>query len=217
MNKKILAAAVAALIAAPAVMADVTVYGKVRQSVDMIDQDEEILDGETVNSETDNIQINNHASRLGFKGSEDLGNGLKAIFKMEFGVGISDGKDVMSKRNAYVGLAGDFGTVLIGRHDHPLKMSTGSLDPFADTAADYNKGYMEGLVDLRADGAIVYMSPNFSGLTVAGAILPGENNAADGIAGACGIERVLYVRFAGEFGCYDSHGRHPNFRGHVVS
>jgi predicted porin len=144
----------------------------------------------TANS--DNIQINDQTSRLGFKGSEDLGDGLKAIFGMEFGVKISTNPndnefnvgDTFSARNAFVGMAGDFGTVLVGRHDHPLKISTGSLDFFADSQGDYNNAYAGGLTDLRADGAVAYVSPSFSGFSVIGAMVPGENNQADGIADA---------------------------------
>jgi predicted porin len=211
MNKKIIAAAIAASIVAPAAMAsDVVVYGKVRQAVDIVDM-----------GTVDNIQINDRTSRLGFKGSEDLGNGLKAIFGMEFGVAISGSNGngietgaknefspsspVFGGRNAFVGLAGDFGTVLVGRHDHPLKMSTGKLDLFADTIADNNQGFTEGLTDLRADGTVAYVSPNFSGFTFAGAMVPGENNNADGIADAYSIAGMydnggLYLSAAYEEG-----------------
>jgi predicted porin len=210
MNKKIIAAAIAASIVAPAAMAsDVVVYGKVRQSVDFVDM-----------GTVDNIQINDKTSRLGFKGSEDLGNGLKAVFAMEFGVAISSGsagnsietgtKDEFSgstfgARNAFVGLAGDFGTVLVGRHDHPLKMSTGKLDLFSDTIADNNQGFTENLRDLRADGTVAYVSPNFSGFTFAGAMVPGENPTADSIADAYSVAGMydnggLYLSVAYEEG-----------------
>jgi len=79
MNKKLIALAIAGAVAAPAAMAnDVTVYGKVRQGINAVDM-----------SGMDYVTISDYSSRLGFKGSEDLGNGLKAIWKMEFGVGIS--------------------------------------------------------------------------------------------------------------------------------
>src|SRR5574343_1919570 len=50
-------------------------------------------------------------SRIGFKGVEDLGNGLKAVFQSEFGIGIdqagsSSSAASWSNRNSYVGLAG---------------------------------------------------------------------------------------------------------------
>lgn len=184
MNKKLIAAAIAATVAAPSAFAgdNVTVYGKVRQEVRSFD-----------NGVTDEIQITNHASRLGFKGSEDLGGGLKAIWKMEFGVGISGGNDGngnefsgegVSGRNAFVGLAGDFGTLVVGRHDTPMKMSTGKLDYFVDTSGDYNSGYAGAFADRRANGTVAYITPTFNGIHAAIALVPGENDAADGIADA---------------------------------
>jgi len=199
MNKKIIAAAIAASFVAPAVMADVTVYGKVRQSVDMVD----------VTGGDDEWQINDRGSRLGFKGSEDLGNGLKAIYKMEFNVfasrGGSTGKTnggaagghvndtdtITANRNQYVGLAGDFGTVLIGRHDAPSNMAWSKNNPFNDTAADLKTGSWTGNntapIDWeRIDGTIAYVSPSFSGLTAAVAIVPDETTynatGGDGLA-----------------------------------
>ncbi len=190
MNKKLLALAVAAAMVAPAAaLAEATMYGKVRLAVEGHDHD----------YGADNVQINSHSSRIGVKGSEDLGSGLKAVYKLEFGVGISGpnwdkdngmefGKDdFMSDRNAFVGLAGDFGTLVIGRHDTPLKMSTGKLDYFGDTAADYNAPYLEAYKDRRANGTVAYITPNMGGLTIAAAAVPGENNEADGLADAYSI------------------------------
>ena len=85
MNKKLLAAAVAAaVVAAPAAFAESTVYGKMHTSVDMIDYE---------SSNEDNWEMNSRASRLGFKGSEDLGNGLKAIYQIELQVNSGGGSD----------------------------------------------------------------------------------------------------------------------------
>jgi predicted porin len=57
------------------------------------------------------------ASRIGVKGSEDLGNGLKAIYQVEFGINLNDtnnnvlsNADSITYRNTFVGLAGDWGT-----------------------------------------------------------------------------------------------------------
>ncbi|HHT00545.1 MAG TPA: porin, partial [Thiomicrospira sp.] len=71
MKKNIIALAVAAAFAAPVAMADApTVYGKLNLNVSSI---------------TDKGNgVNDVASRVGIKGSEDLGDGLKAIYKMEF-------------------------------------------------------------------------------------------------------------------------------------
>ncbi|MES9980357.1 MAG: porin [Candidatus Thiodiazotropha sp. 6PLUC6] len=196
--KKVLSLAIAAALVAPvAAMADATIYGKVRQSIDIVDDERD---------DTDNIQINDNTSRLGVKGSEDLGNGLTGVYKIEYGVKISTnpggdefkGDGGLSARNAFVGLAGGFGTVVLGRHDTPLKISTGSLDYFGDTIVDNNKDYTESLVDRRADGTLAYISPSLAGLTLAAALVPGENDEADGIADAFSVA-AMYSNF-GIFG-----------------
>ncbi len=94
MKKTILAAAVAAaVIAAPMTAADnVVIYGKIHGSIDYVDTDaynDFELDDEG-NWAEDNIfdsqdtwAITDRSSHIGFKGSEDLGSGLKAIWKVE--------------------------------------------------------------------------------------------------------------------------------------
>jgi predicted porin len=140
------------------------------------------------------FEINSWASRLGVKGSEDLGDGLKAIYQIEGQVNFADQTNefgtataLLTGRNTFVGLAGGFGTVLLGRHDTPLKMSTAKLDYFADTSADYNSVYSAGFTDRRADGTLAYVSPNLSGLTLAAALVPGENQDANGLADAYSV------------------------------
>lgn len=183
MNKKLLAAAIAAAAALPmAAQAGVQIYGVVHASIDYVDAD--------VPDIGDYWDVTSNTSRIGFKGSEDLGNGLKAIWKMEGGWNIAEG-GFNGNRNSYIGLAGDWGTFLYGRHDTPLKISTGKLDLFADRQADYNFACpgsngiaCAGLTDRRQSDAIAYISPNMNGLTFAAAIIPGFDAGlgADGLA-----------------------------------
>jgi predicted porin len=129
-----------------------------------------------------NLQGEGRANRLGVKGSEDLGNGLKAIYQIELGLNFDTNNDVnqngddITYRNTFVGLAGDWGTFLMGRHDSPMKISTGKLDLFADTMADFNGTI--GFEDNRFDQVVAYISPNWSGLQFAGAIVPGGGATA---------------------------------------
>lgn len=209
MNKKIIAAAIAASITAPVVAADVTISGAIRQSVDMIDMTAKQAGVEV--AKIDNVQINDRLSNLKFAGSEDLGNGMQAFFSMQYFLNISGPSATSpglstdnwtlstgnnpnefgstadwSEGNAFAGVKGDFGTVLVGRHDHPVKMSTGKLDIFANTVADNARTYQIG-ADLRANGTVAYVTPNFNGLKVVGAVVPGENNQADGLADAYSV------------------------------
>jgi len=142
------------------------------------------------------LNANNRASRLGVKGSEDLGGGLKAIYQLEFEIPMTDTDDAaingdpgrLRMRNSFLGLSSAWGTLLVGRHDTPTKMSTARLDLFADTLADYN--YTVGFNDIRADNSVLYVSPSLRGLTFSADIIPGggstlvgvDNPDSDGIA-----------------------------------
>lgn len=201
MKKKILIGAVAAAMATPMVAsAEAIIYGKLHLSLDNVNY-ENGTDGYCKEPGLKGWDVCSRASRLGFKGSEDLGSGLKAIWKLEFGVqmadgdnnAVSEGNPVSSGRDMYVGLAGDWGTALIGRHDTPHKMATARQDVFSDTLADYN--FTANLVDIRADNAIAYISPNWGGFTLAGAIVAsgtattglGNNTNADSLTEAWSI------------------------------
>ena len=157
MQKKLLAIAIAAAVTAPvAARADVTVYGQMHYSYDYVMAQED--EGATGVA---------RYSRIGFKGAEDLGGGLKGVWQIEGQ--INNDSNTMGWRNTFVGLAGDWGTVLAGRHDTPYKISTQKLDFFTDRAADYNNiigsynGYLVG--DTRAPQTIAYVLPNLSGFT----------------------------------------------------
>jgi predicted porin len=175
--KKVLPFAIAAALAVPAAaMADATVYGKIHMAYDIVDSGIAKDDDDDYFSYDDSVsQLNNHDSRVGIKGSEDLGNGLKAIYKLEFAVDPAEDSMSWGGRNQYVGLAGGFGTVLVGRHDTPLKMSQGKFDVFGDTYADM-KRVIPGEDRLGNVGA--YISPDWAGFTFAGAMVAGEEGDA---------------------------------------
>jgi len=198
MNKKLLTLAVAASMAAPvAAMADAVLYGKLHMSIDYADI-EDGYEGWGLNG-GGSLPGVGRANRIGVKGSEDLGNGLKAIYQVEFSVEMTEegsadadsgSADGVGMRNSFLGLAGDWGTVLVGRHDSPMKMSTGKLDLFGDTLADMNGTV--GFDDKRLDNVIAYISPNFSGFQLSAAThvgggstvstSTGENLNADSLA-----------------------------------
>ncbi|HEY9016949.1 porin [Thiomicrospira sp.] len=173
MKKNILALAIASVVAAPAVMADdhksgPDVYGQINAAI---------------NSTTDKgMKTTDHNSRVGVKGSQDLGNGLKGVYKMEFGVKVAESFNSLSGRNTYVGLAGNFGTVMVGRHDTPFKMSQ-PKDLLNDTTyGDMGKTSMAGALgvkgsagEVRANNVLMYTSPEFSGIKL---MVAGVSNIA---------------------------------------
>jgi predicted porin len=189
MDKKILTAAIIAAVAAPVTaMADTTVYGQVHMSVGATEFTDDSTPG--VAGEYDNFQVRSHASRLGVKGSEDLGNGLMANFMLEYQVNPDAGENAgfaassneqLKRRNMWVGLSGDnWGEVRVGRHDTPMKMAQGKFDQFNDTDADIANTVIG---EDRVDNVIAYLSPSWSGFSVAGAALAGEATASEEAAG----------------------------------
>ena len=127
MNKKLLSMAVAAAMVAPtAAMAEAVLYGKLHMSIDWADV-ENGFDGWGLNGRG-SLPGEGRANRIGVKGSEDLGNGLKAIYQVEFGIQMTEegnqsvasgGDDTISMRNSFVGLTGGWGTFVVGRNDTP--------------------------------------------------------------------------------------------------
>jgi len=118
MNKKILAAAlVSSLPLFAQAQTSVTMYGVVDASFGIEDRD---IAGEdhavVVQSGTQST------SRIGFRGTEELGNGLKALFNLEAGVAVDSGAgdSTLFQRRAVVGLQGNFGTVTVGREYSPI-------------------------------------------------------------------------------------------------
>lgn len=170
MKRNLLSLAIGAAVALPSVaLAEPTVYGRADLSYALVD-----IDGAEGGWE-----LSSNSSRLGFKGDSDLDGGLKAIYKMEFGVGITDGGGI-SDRNQYVGLASDsFGELLLGRIDTPLKQSQGKVDLFGDHGADITV-LMDG--EERRSDTIAYISPKIAeAVTVKLSLYPGEEiNAPEG-------------------------------------
>jgi len=161
MNKKLLALAVAGAMAAPlAAQAEVTIYGVAHVSVDALDND---ASGE---DERDGLFVSSNSSRIGFKGSEDLGGGLKAIWQIESSVDLAHSGGVLAGRNSFVGLAGGFGAVIAGRHDTPFKIIGRKVDLFADQIGDAQNLTSVGGIgwDLRPNNVVAYISPTFNGL-----------------------------------------------------
>ncbi|AGA89985.1 outer membrane protein (porin) [Thioflavicoccus mobilis 8321] len=186
MNKKLITLAVASALVAPAVaMADATLYGKIHVSLDYVDVQDNASYNTPNRAGFNGWDLASRASRLGVKGSEDLGNGLKAIYQIEMQIAITDAggtihdndQGSIKMRNTFVGLASNWGTLLAGRHDTPMKVSTGKLDMFADTLADFNN--IVGFQDIRADSTIAYISPSFAGFQFAGAVVPSGGITAD--------------------------------------
>src|SRR5512139_2804236 len=170
MKKSLIALAVAGAFAAPAFAAteNVDVYGKMHVSVSVFDNTADSIPGDPATRGTSDLQFSSNASRIGFKGAEDLGGGLNAIWQVESGVNLDEGSGSLASRNSFLGLKGGFGTVLLGNHDTPLKLVGRAVDLFGDTMAD-SRNVMGGGSDTRAKNVVAYITPDFSGFSVAAA------------------------------------------------
>lgn len=192
MQKKLIALAVAGLVAAPVAMAqsNVTIYGVV---------DAAVVGGSQGDYDFTGVESGVLAgSRLGFRGTEDLGNGLKALFVLEYGLNVDTNEGVgtggLRARQQFVGVTGDFGTFALGRQYAPgyfagvaynAVNSSAQFDPHAVLAADAGSSIIAGS-NARWNNAATYTG-SFAGLTVRG------------IWSANGVEMTQNAGLANEF------------------
>lgn len=154
--KKLLAAVA---IAAPmtAVASGPTLYGLVHMSVGYYDDD--------TKGGYSSVNVASNSSRIGVKGSEDLGNGLKIGYQMEWSVGMDGGGD-LGQRNRGITVSGGFGTFLLGRWDTPMKSMGYKANIFGQRSGDMLALTRAGTsaIDNRQNNVIAYITPNMSGL-----------------------------------------------------
>ncbi|GGY08217.1 porin [Paludibacterium paludis] len=196
MNKKLIAVALAAL--PVAAMADVTLYGTLNGGF----QNDKVTNGVSQN------RVEDYTSLIGFKGGEDLGNGLKAIWQIESRIYVDGGDSAnLGTRDTFIGLQGDFGKVRLGKLSNQLN-DLGLVDPWAYRSAVGVKG-ANGLGTFTNSGdrlknAIRYDSPNFYGFD--GSIMwgAGENKSKD----ATGTKKASDILGIGLNWSYDAFGVH---------
>ncbi|MDO8810971.1 MAG: porin [Gallionella sp.] len=172
-KKLIVVALAAAAFSAPALAetGNVSIYGVADLSYDFINNGTSAAG--VAGASKSNVSSN--ISKLGFKGAESLSDGLSAIWQIEQQINIdnSAAATALASRNSFLGLKSDsFGTVLLGRHDTPYKLSTRKLDPFNDSIADgrallsvvagKSAGYS---FDGRQADSVYYTTPVMSGFT----------------------------------------------------
>src|SRR5690625_1302719 len=109
-------------------------------------------------------------SRWGLRGTEDLGNGLRAEFMLESGFDVTTGSSAQGGRlfgrQAWLGLAGDnWGSLRFGRqHNVGTDFMLGMVDPFGGGFGLANGGSAFTAINTnRMDNTVKYVTPNFSG------------------------------------------------------
>lgn len=190
-RKKMIAVAAAVACGAPLAalaQSNVTVYGKLYPQINKIDVKGATARGTAVSTltaaipatrpeDSDLIAMESSNARIGFRGSEDLGGGLKGIFQLEGAFGVDDGTfgtaGKLFSRNTFVGLSGGFGVVKLGRMDTVYKelgdtlsflgVSSGNFVSNSEVLSKPGFGGSNASFHLRADNTIMYESPEVAG------------------------------------------------------
>ncbi|MBE0482088.1 MAG: porin [Bacterioplanes sp.] len=115
-------------------------YGNLNLSLDLVDAEK----AKSVGSygDADHVKISSNNSRLGFSHTLPLDAGLTALIKAEVRLKADDGKDggnsPFTAREIYVGVKGDFGQLIAGRINRPVRAVQGRLDVFNHLYGDIN-------------------------------------------------------------------------------
>ncbi len=182
MQKTLIALALLAATGAASAQSSVTVYGKIDLGL--------VIDSGA--SAGKSVRLSSGVtggSRLGFKGSEDLGDGYKAAFQLETGFCADSAAPVVSAgasvpnfctgsnqfmgRQAHGDLSGAFGTLAGGRQYSLGYLNLTTIDPFGTGYA----GQVNNIVDaagVRLNNAVHYTTPAVAGFTASGEVALGE-------------------------------------------
>lgn len=186
MKKTLIAMAAVAATGAAMAQSSVTLYGRLDAS---LAQKTVKIDGVKQYPDTKTgIDSSNLSTQFwGLQGSEDLGGGLRAIFKLESNFNIDDGSigrdQTLFEREANVGLSGGFGTVRFGRVYHAYDTLFAAVNHTDNTNINVSTGVAKVGLDhyaVRASNAVRYESPSFGGFRFAGTYGFGENKLPNG-------------------------------------
>jgi predicted porin len=205
MKNTILKAAIAASLIVPSmVMAEATVYGQLHVSINQFDEGTatKTVSGNLGSGDKD-LDMTSNTSAIGIKGSEDLGDGMKAIYKAEFQVSVSEGGEAndgtdegtagnaLTQRDIFVGLKGGMGTIKFGTFSSNYKQMGGKVDSLYRTRLE-GRGFLNtqsaalhggrGLNRGRQTNTVQYSSPKMGGIQlVANTTVSGANDETNGV------------------------------------
>ncbi|HEZ1614715.1 TPA: trimeric porin PorB [Neisseria meningitidis] len=174
MKKSLIALTLAAL--PVAAMADVTLYGTIKAGVEV----SRVKDAGTYKAQGGKsktaTQIADFGSKIGFKGQEDLGNGMKAIWQLEQKASIAGTNSGWGNRQSFIGLKGGFGTVRAGNLNTVLKDSGDNVNAWesGSNTEDVLRLGTIGRVESR-EISVRYDSPVFAGFSGSVQYVPRDN------------------------------------------
>ena len=181
MNKKLIASAMGLVMAGGMGLAnaDVKLYGQIDVSLDALDSD--------ASGFSDDINMNSNTSAVGVKGSEDLGNGMSAFFKLEYQTDVTEGSS-LSGRDQYLGMKMEqFGKLTFGTTSTAYKSAGAKIDPFYRTSAQSRSWGLQSNLHSgkgeeghgRGTNIVRYDSPSMSGFGLT-ATYQFDNSKGDG-------------------------------------
>lgn len=209
MKKTLVAFALAGAFAGSAMAADFDVYGVVDYAFVYDHTSNTTFKGVETSDDSFGLQAGyNYGSRFGFKGVEDLGNGMKIGFKLENGFNADDGTlgngGRLFGREASAHLYTDYGTFSFGRMGG-VASSLGTYDVVYVTGDAFDggsNGVLGFAISDRYDNMVAYQSPEFSGMKVTAMYSFKENNKddKDGEEGSHHANRYAGFALNGNFG-----------------
>lgn len=175
MKIKLLALTMAALPLLAHADDGVTVYGKIAGNLSNV---------KSYSATTNNGQpfsswrVDDNTSRIGFKGSENLGNGVTAIWQVENRIHVDgSGTDTFASRDSFVGLQSELGKIRLGRLSDYANLDMEYIDPgsYSSVAGQIYSTRLDG----RINNAIRYDSPNLAGFSFTTTWGADEKRASD--------------------------------------
>ena len=212
MSYKRTAVLAAGLVTAPAFAADVTIYGTINVDVETVKATGAATPGQDFQSRG---RVTSNSSHIGFRGTEELGAGLKAFFQVESQVNVDDGTSsgFWASRNSGVGLLGNWGQFVLGQWDSPYKVATTRIDPTGDigiggysgiigstgatTAGQGGSSFAQrASFERRVSNVVQYWTPEWGGLSARfayGATDSSLGSASTGVAESTGLKPQLFA------------------------
>lgn len=202
MKKSLIALTLAAL--PVAATADVTLYGAIKAGVQTY-RSVGHREGKVIGVGTGS-EISDFGSKIGFKGQEDLGNGLKAIWQLEQGASVAGTNSGWGNKQSFIGLKGGFGTIRAGSLNSPLKNTKNNVNAWESGKFTGNVLEISGMAQREHRYLSVrYDSPEFAGFSGSVQYAPKDNSGSNGESYHVGLNyrnNGFFAQYAGLFQRY---------------
>jgi predicted porin len=201
-----------------AAQSNVTVYGRLNVAVEDME-----TSANSAGKQTSITRMVNNRSVFGFRGIEDLGGGMKAIFQIEGTLSPDTGEGSPAQRDTRVGLEGGFGQLFLGHWTTPYNNATSGLDPFYPTTAGYMSIMGNGSgstvdnvnnvysFDRRQQNSMSWYSPAWKGFTLRTAYGFSEERPASGAHPSLASAAAVYEQ--GAWYATAAYERHHEYQG----